>query len=48
MQRAVLSSRTDGTVYVDTLKTQRACTVPLVAELVRLVARWTDGKAQGA
>ncbi len=48
VQRAVLSSRTDGTVYVDTLKTKRARTVPLVAELVPLVERWADGKPQDA
>ncbi len=48
VQRAVLSSRTDGTVYVDTLKTKRARTVPLVAELVPHVERWADGKPQDA
>jgi integrase len=44
----VLSSRTDGAVYVDTLRTKRARTVSVVAALVSLVARWDDGKAQEA
>lgn len=48
VQRAVLSSRADGTVYVDTLKNKRARTVPLVAELVPLVERWATGKPTGA
>ena len=38
------SSRADGTLFVDTLKTNRARTVPLVADLVAIVAGWAAGK----
>jgi integrase len=40
LQRAVLSSRADGTMYVDSLKNKRSRTVPLVPELVPMVTRW--------
>jgi len=33
-----------GALYVDTLKNHRARTVPLVAELVPIIDRWTTGK----
>ena len=45
LHRAVLSSRVDGTVFVDTLKTSKSRTVPLVPELVAVVERWTEGRA---
>ena len=37
-----------GTVYVDTLKNNRARTVPLVVDLVPIVERWSAGKARDA
>jgi hypothetical protein len=40
----VLASRADGTLFVDTLKNNRARTVPLVADLVPIVAGWAAGK----
>jgi integrase len=45
LQRTVLASRGGGELYVDTLKNNRARTVPLVAELVPIVDRWAAGKA---
>jgi integrase len=48
LQRAVLSSRADGTMYVDTLKNKRSRTVPLVPELVPLVTRWAAGREDDA
>ena len=48
LQRAVLSSRADGTVFVDSLKNKRSRTVPLVPELVPLVRRWAAGKTKDA
>lgn len=44
LSRAVLASRGGGALYVDTLKNHRARTVPLVAELVPIIDRWTTGK----
>lgn len=44
VQRAVLASRGGGTLYVDTLKNNAARTVPLLDELVPLIARWSAGK----
>ena len=46
LHRAVLSSRVDGTVFVDTLKTSQSRTVPLVPELVAVVERWTRGQGR--
>ena len=44
LRRAVLGSEGGGALYVDTLKNHRARTVPLVAELVPIVDRWSAGK----
>ena len=43
LSRAVLASE-GGALYVDTLKNHRARTVPLVAELVPIIDRWSAGK----
>lgn len=40
VQRAVLASSHDGSLYVDTLKGRRARTVPLPHEAQEIVARW--------
>lgn len=48
MQRAVLASGGTGELFVDTLKSKRARTVPLVAGLVPIVDRWAQGKAHDA
>ncbi len=47
LTRAVLASSGGGALYVDTLKNNRARTVPLVDELVPIVDRWSEGKAAG-
>jgi site-specific recombinase XerD len=44
LRRAVLASEGGGALYVDTLKNHRARTVPLVAELVPIIDRWSAGK----
>jgi integrase len=44
LSRAVLASQGGGELYVDTLKNHRARTVPLVAELVPIIDRWSAGK----
>jgi integrase len=44
LSRAVLASEGGGALYVDTPKNNRARTVPLVAELVPIVDRWSAGK----
>lgn len=44
LQRAVLSSNDRGDLFVDTLKNNRSRTVPLVARLVPVVDRWSEGK----
>ena len=44
LRRAVLASGGGGALYVDTLKNHRARTVPLVADLVPIVDRWSAGK----
>ena len=44
LSRAVLASEGGGKLYVDTLKNHRARTVPLVAELVPIIDRWSVGK----
>ena len=44
LSRAVLASGGGGALYVDTLKNHRARTVPLVAELVPIIDRWSAGK----
>lgn len=48
LTRAVLASSGGGALYVDTLKNNRARTVPLVDELVPIVDRWSEGKAVDA
>ena len=44
LSRAVLASEGGGALYVDTLKNHRARTVPLVAELVPIIDRWSARK----
>ena len=48
LRRAVLASGGGGALYVDTLKNNRARTVPLVVDLVPIVDRWSSGKALDA
>ena len=48
LRRAVLASSGGGALYVDTLKNNRARTVPLVMDLVPIVDRWSEGKAPDA
>ena len=48
LRRTVLASGGGGALYVDTLKNNRARTVPLVLELVPVVDRWSAGKAPDA
>ena len=45
LQRAVLASSHDGSLYVDSLKGRRARTVPLPAAGHEVVQRWADGRA---
>jgi len=47
LQRTVLASGDGGELYVDTLKSKRARTVPLVDEVVPIVDRWAEGKTAG-
>jgi integrase len=44
LSRTVLSSNRNGALFIDTLKTKQARTVPLVAELVPIVDQWAEGK----
>jgi len=48
LRRTVLASGGGGALYVDTLKTNRGRTVPLVVDLVPIVDRWSLGKAPDA
>ncbi len=48
VQRALLSSGADGSLFVDSLKNNRSRTVPLVPDLLPIVARWTAGKPADA
>jgi integrase len=48
LQRAVLASGGGGELHVDSLKSKRARTVPLVDELVPIVDRWAQGKPPDA
>jgi integrase len=41
------SKQRGGELYVDTLKTKRARTVPLVPVVVPIVDRWSAGKSPG-
>jgi hypothetical protein len=45
LRRAVLASGGGGALYIDTLKNNRARTVPLVVDLVPIVDRWSAGNA---
>jgi integrase len=47
LSRAVLASEGGGALYLDTLKNNRARTVPLVVELVPIIDRWRAGKEPG-
>lgn len=47
LQRTVMSSRDKGALFEDTLKNKRSRTVPLVADLVPIIDRWSDGKSSG-
>jgi integrase len=47
LSRAVLASNGGGELYVDTLKSKRARTVPLVPLVVPIVDRWGAGKSPG-
>jgi integrase len=47
LQRTVMSSRDKGALFVDTLKSKRARTVPLVDELVPIIDKWSEGKDAG-
>ncbi len=44
LQRAVLMSGEGGELYVETLKSKRARTVPLVEDVVPIVDTWAEGK----
>ena len=48
LRRTVLASGGGGALYVDTLKNNRSRTVPLVADLVPIVDRWSEGKTPDA
>jgi integrase len=48
LRRAVLGGGGGGALYVDTVKNNRARTVPLVPGLVPIVDRWSAGKASDA
>lgn len=48
LRRTVLASGGGGALYVDTLKNNRARTVPLVLDLLPIVDRWGAGKAPDA
>ena len=47
LQRSVMSSRDKGVLFVDSLKSKRSRTVPLVDDLVPVVDKWSDGKSAG-
>lgn len=47
LQRTVMSSRDKGALFEDTLKSNRSRTVPLVADLVPLIDKWSAGKELG-
>jgi len=48
LRRTVLASGGGGALYVDTLKSNRGRTVPLVLDLVPIVDHWSAGKAPDA
>ena len=48
LRRAMLAGGGGGALYVDTLKNNRARTVPLVVGLVPIADRWSAGKAPDA
>lgn len=45
LQRAVIASTDGGGLFVESLKSHRARTVPLVSSVVPVVERWAEGKA---
>jgi integrase len=45
LSRTVLASNSGGALYVDSLKSRRARTVPLIAAVVPIVERWAAGKS---
>lgn len=47
LQRTVMSSKDKGALFVDNLKGYRSRTVPLVADLVPVIDKWSAGKAAG-
>lgn len=47
LSRAVLASNGGGALYLDSLKSRRARTVPLVGAVMPIVERWAEGKAPG-
>lgn len=47
LQRTVMSNVANGSLFEDTLKSKRSRTVPLVAELVPIVDKWSEGKTAG-
>lgn len=48
LQRAVLASGSGGDLFVDSLKNKRSRTVPLVADLVPIIEKWSAGKEPNA
>jgi hypothetical protein len=48
LRRTLLASGGGGALYVDTLKSNRERTVPLVLDLVPIVDRWSAGKTPDA
>jgi hypothetical protein len=44
LQRAVLKSGEGGMLFIDSLKSKRTRTVPLVDDVVPIVDRWAEGK----
>jgi integrase len=44
LQRTVMSSRDKGSLFVDTLKNKRSRTVPIVAQVVPIIDKWSEGK----
>ncbi|MBO0846340.1 MAG: tyrosine-type recombinase/integrase [Nocardioides sp.] len=47
LQRTVMSNVSNGSLFEDTLKNMRSRTVPLVADLVPIIEKWSEGKQPG-
>jgi integrase len=47
LSRSVLCSNGGGALYIDSLKSSRARTVPLVAPVIPIVDRWSANKRAG-